>query len=300
MTTPLFGQAKKPVERDGRGRPRIVCLDGKTRSYTRVTTFIDCLEDKTSIARWGERNVLVGALAGTAANRTALSKSVAAAVAMGDDGKKTLNELVDKAKTIAGSSDKADEGTANHSLTELLDSGRELPAGLDPTTVADMDAYQLGMRGLTSLGIEEFVVNDDYLCAGTFDRVLRVEPGFDWPEWLVGRHVVGDLKTGRVDYGLLKMAMQLGVYANSNLYDTSTFARTPLGLDLTVGLILHLPVGAGRLDVYALDIAAGYRQVELARQVRAHRATANRTKEFSQLLRSTDAKGVAASTEVAA
>jgi hypothetical protein len=288
VTAP-FGTAKRDFERDGRGRPRIQCLDGKTRSFTRVTTFIDCLEDKTTLAKWGERMVLIGALTGTAQDRTGLAKKVLAAQAVED--KNTLNELADNAKTRARASDKAEDGTATHTLTELLDTGRDLPAGLDAATLADLQAYEAGTLGLEPLGVEVKVVNDQYETAGTYDRTFRVLPGFFWPEWLVGRVVVGDLKTGRVDFGLAKMAMQLGVYANSVRYDPETHERTPLGADLAAGLILHLPAGEARLDVYALDIAFGYRAVGLAQQVRQYRAAARRTAEFSQLVASVTADG---------
>lgn len=291
MTAPVFGKPKRDFDRDGRKRPRIKGLDGTTRSYARVTTFIDCLEDKKSLNDWDKRMVLIGALDGTVAQRNSLAKAVKAAAAVED--KNTLNDLAEDCKTRARASEKATDGTATHTLTELLDSGRPLPDGLDPETLADLGAYQQGTVGLKALGIEEKVVNDTYQTAGTYDRTFQVQPGFGWPDWLVGRVVVGDLKTGRVDYGLAKMAMQLGLYANSVRYDPDTHEREALGADLGIGLILHLPAGEARLDVYALDIQFGYMAVDLAHRVRLFRNAARRTGEFSQLVNSVDLKAAA-------
>jgi hypothetical protein len=284
VTAPTFGSAKPPpVERDRWGRPKIVGLDGKKVGYTRVTTFIDCLEDKTNLTNWKCRQVLKGAITGTPAERTALAKKVLAAHATED--KKALDGFVEDCLTRARSSDKAEEGTATHTLTEIIDGGKELPDGLDPATLRDLAAYRKATAGLTSLDIETFVVNDLYLTAGTFDRLYRVEPGFGWPDWLVGKVVIGDLKTGRVDYGLRKMAMQLGIYANSHRYDTVTFGRTDLGADPAIGLIVHLPAGEARCEVIGLDIVQGYADVALAKAVREHRKAATKSAVFSVSLR---------------
>lgn len=99
--------------------------------------------------------------------------------------------------------------------------------------------------------------------------------GVDSPNrtYLCGEQMIPTHNTGTLDYGVNKIAMQLAVYAHSQLYDRATAARTPLGdVDLEHAVIIHLPAGAGRCTLHHVNIAAGWDKVELAAQVREWRS----------------------------
>src|SRR5690606_4914595 len=70
---------------------------------------------------------------------------------------------------------------------------------------------------------------------------------------------------------ILKIAMQLAVYARSVLYGPATRERTPLEVDQDRAIVIHLPAGQGRCELHWVDIAAGWEAVQVAAQVRQWR-----------------------------
>jgi hypothetical protein len=69
------------------------------------------------------------------------------------------------------------------------------------------------------------------------------------------------------------IAVQMAMYANAEYtYDWRTKECTPLpDIDKTRGVILHLPAGQGRLDLYEVDLVAGWEAAQMAMEVRAWR-----------------------------
>ncbi|WP_257002100.1 hypothetical protein [Streptomyces sp. WZ.A104] len=214
------------------------------------------------------------------------------------EGKSALDALAERAVTRAGANVKRERGTHLHSLSEYVDRGEELPHGTASADLADMAAYKMATVGFDVMAMEQFVVVDELKVGGTFDRVLRYEgPGPD------GRPVsglyVGDLKTGSVQYGGLKMATQLAVYSRGELYDHSVFpvdGRSPRALaawkkrevpaDLAAtayspmpavsqewGIIIHLPAGEARCTLYWADLRVGWETARLALDIRRARGT---------------------------
>lgn len=272
-----------PVRRSKDGRPYVYDLDkGKEVCWARVTSFIDCLEDRTMLARWGERMTLLGVRddVGVGGALMALPPVPPLSVrpthdelvernGLLDDEKKALNSIITQAKEAAGYKDAANLGTLLHELTEVVDGGGTLPADTQEVLADDVAAYQAALErySLVPVEAETFVVNDEVKAAGTFDRVYL----WTKPDGTTVR-VVGDLKTGRVDYGHGKLAQQLALYANSKRYDPDDQeARGNLRVSTEVGLIVHLPAGAAECRVYAVDLKAGWRGVMLAAEVRAWR-----------------------------
>jgi hypothetical protein len=240
-------------------------IEGTFDYYTRVSTLAKALDTGDGLVKWKAAMTLMGA---------AKSPTIVKAAKVLTDWH-DAHELVEQACTLAGAGDKATEGTTLHKLTEVVDDpAGALPDGLDPSTLASLSAYENATAGLTPLAAEMFVVNDAIRCAGTFDRLYRVEAVDPWPAWLHGRVVVGDLKTG--SYYPMPHAIQLAAYARGSLYDPADGARTPLGADQGVGLVMHLPQGEGRCDIYALDIAAGWTAAQAATWARDWNAAANR------------------------
>lgn len=244
------------IPRDRFGRPLVLPRDGgpKRVAYQRVTTFADVLENQRGLMTWMKRQTMYGA-----GQRPDLVLAASAAKA---DDKKLLDELAEKAMEAAQSSKGATIGTALHSLTERVDSGE--PLGQVPdSAIDDIAAYQMATRGMEHLGIEQFLVHDDWRIAGTTDRVVRYQGGT----------YIADVKTGSIDYPG-KFALQLAAYAHCQPYDIATDTRTDRdpNMDLTRALIIHLPAGKGTCRLLWIDIEKGWKACRLAREVWEWRA----------------------------
>lgn len=262
------------IDRDRYGRPLITPPDGgKPTAYTRCTTFVDCLEDKFNLQKWQQRMVATGL-----ANRADLLLAVSAA---GDD-KRKLDAICSDAREAAGASGAATTGTALHALTELIDRGQPLPA-LPETAKADLEAYAAATAHLTATHIEQFTVVDELKVGGTADRIVQVD----------GVSYIADIKTGSIEWGLGKIAMQLAVYAHGTGYSPSG-ERFSLGpIDQNVGIIIHLPAGQAKCELVPVDLAAGWEGVQLATQVRGWRSRKDFRLERPDLVAAPDAEAAA-------
>lgn len=252
-------------ERDGWGRPKIIQPGGKKVAYTRCTTFIGCLEDTYNLGKWSQRMVAAGL--GQRPDLLLRASSLGLQPLDPDAKKrwkKEMDQVTDKAVEAGKASSAATIGTAVHDYTEQIDRGQEL--GYVPDTYrTHLDAYRAKTAGMVWQHIEQPVVLDDLKIAGTPDRIGTV-PGHQ-------KMIIGDVKTGDTDYGILKMCMQEAVYAHSLLYDVATGQRTPIGdVDLERGLIIALSAERASCDIFWIDLAAGWRAVETAGKVREWRA----------------------------
>lgn len=249
-------------------------IKDKYAYYSRASSAGKAIDDTTALTKWKLRQVIIG----LASNRHLLLNAQAHAVDS-DDNKHILNDIAEQAMEAAKSSSAASTGTALHKLAEYADAGVDIP-GLDDTARRDIDAYKACMvrYGVTMHRAERFVVCDELRVAGTFDREMSVAvaPGVSF---------VGDVKTGntsknrdgeveRDEAGRIRlayvtsMAVQLGVYANSSLYDPLTGARTPLEVDKTSAIVIHLPQGLGECELHWLNIAEGWKAAHLAADAR--------------------------------
>lgn len=268
-----YGGERTDVRRTKDGRPYVYDFEkGKEAAFTRVSTFIDCLEDKSLLARWGERMTLLG----LKQEKDLRSRLMKVDVETLDDKelRNTLNALVSEAKEVAGTRDAAHLGTDLHGLAETLDRGEELP-DVPEELADDIEVYRKTIERyrLRPVDIERFVVLDDLRAAGTLDRIYEWQPNPDADPI----RVVGDVKTGRIDYGQGKLAMQLAMYSRGAGYDPSKpQERVDTEVDQDVGLIIHLPAGQGFARVYRVDLNIGWQGVLLAQQVRAFRALSAR------------------------
>jgi hypothetical protein len=286
--------------------------DGKVVGYTRVTTYIDCLEDKRALHDWTKRLLLEGVALHDTDGQTGdetLPEPVVARVRqlvhvrdvaiakarkkdkkgkldVGDlarltdrawgDFKKALNALAEELEELGGRNEKAQKGTDLHALCELYDRegidavGQLLTDGkISPADLRDVEAYAEAMRraGIKVLDIERVVVNDELKVGGRLDRVVMGRlPGAQR-----ATRMVGDIKTGRLDFGAGKIAQQLEMYASSVGYDLDTDERTDLKLSRTKAVLIHLPAGTGECHIYVVDLGLGRKGNGLAGQVRAWR-----------------------------
>lgn len=295
------------INRDDEGRPRLlaVCwlcngegrrpsptgIEGRTvkcqgckgegvreKTYKRVTSYIDVLEDKSFVQAWAERMVLLGI-----AEDTGFLTGVLDVDPETREGKDLLNRRAEAAKDLGGANRKSDKGSHLHDLSEVVDRREALPEGLPDADVVDMLAYAEGTHPFFNIvHMEELVVNEQLGTAGTPDRVSRwigegklIAPNgtIIGPDELI----ITDLKTGRVDFGALKMAMQLSIYSRSKLHVKGTHLRADLGnVNQEWGIIMHLPAGSGKLDLYWADLTLGWEAVEIATQVHAMRKASRR------------------------
>jgi hypothetical protein len=241
------------VPRDRWQRPLIVpAAGGKPKAYTRVTTFAGSVEDMYGLGQWQQRMVAIGLSA---------RKDLLLSVAAHTDDKDELNRIVDQAREAAAASAAATTGTALHKLAERYDRGQMPLADMPESNRDDMEAYAIATAPFTIHGIEQFVVIDEIQVAGTFDRIVEYS----------GQRYVADIKTGSIEYGVGKMAVQLALYSRGWLYQPGKPDRGSTGVSTTAGIIIHLPAGQGRCDLYWIDLRAGWEAAELCDKVRAWR-----------------------------
>lgn len=297
MTTDPFSTISSELPRDRWGRPLITPPEGgEAIAYTRCTTFVGCLEDTYHLGLWQLRMAVLGMAARKDLQLAAM------AISDPDDryAKRNLNDIAKQAKDAAAGSAKATIGTALHSFTERIDQGHAL-GNVPEEYMPDLDAYIKITNGLESLGIEGFCVRDDLRVGGSYDRIYRftaqfldayeayhgrrlLYPDGDWVE--EGDAVIGDVKTGNIDFGMGKISMQLGVYANSEDYDHTLGTRTPLvgNPSKAYGLVVHLPAGQGTANLVWADIGAGWETAStLAKGVQAWRKRKDLASTFASL-----------------
>jgi hypothetical protein len=251
MTLTEIATVTPEIDRDRYGRPMIVPPGGgKKVPYRRCTTFVGALEDTFNLARWQQRMVAVGL-----ADRPDLLLGVAAH----REDKAKLNQLCEDALEAARGHAAATTGTAVHALTEIVDRGADLPV-IPDGAAADLAAYRARTAGVEWLAIERGIVVDHLKVHGTPDRIGRF-PGQPPRVW--------DIKTGDIEYGIGKIAMQLAMYAHGVFYDHVGASRTPMpaDLDMTTGVIIHLPAGKGTCELVEVDLVAGWEGVQVAREV---------------------------------
>lgn len=298
-----FSTVQTELPRDRWGRPLITPPDGtEPVAYQRVTTFVGPLEDTYHLGLWQLRMAVLG---------MSRRKDLILAASAVDDPtdkyqKRKLNDIAKAAKDAAAGDAAANTGTAIHSLTERIDMGHALGDFVPEEYLPDLKAYADIMQGFEILGIEGFCVRDDLRVGGTYDRILGFTSEFldaheakhgnrlHYPqhagrsdavrEVQPGDAVIGDVKTGHVDLGAGKIAMQLGVYANSLDYDHTLGTRTPLAGNPSKdwGVVIHLPAGTGTARLLWFDIRAGFEAAQtLAVGVHAWRKRKDLTHEFA-------------------
>jgi len=262
-----FATVRPEPERDRWGRPYVLTPGGRRTAYTRCTTYVGAIEDSFNITRWKERHVAVGI-----ATQQHLRDTVASLSLDNDDHKTPLNDLCEQAKEAAGASDASRWGTYMHNVTEAHDRDLDPAAVSVPDLVRprprdayvpDLAAYIEATKPLKHVQIEQFTVQDFLAIGGTPDRVVQV-----------GRkRYIADLKTGDVQFGSLKIAAQLAVYARSLPYDVTTDQRMDAhGAEIDKGIVIHLPAGTGKCTLHWVDLLAGWEAVKVCRTIRAQRS----------------------------
>lgn len=250
-------------KRDRWGRPLVIPPDGgKDVAYDRFSSHGQRLEDRFNLEAWKLRTASIGI-----AQRPDLYAQIAACPA---DDKKRLDALVKQALEAGGSTIGAGLGTALHEFTQRVDDGTLAIDDVPAPWNLDIAAYRAALEtyGLTIIPelIECTLVNDELRLAGTADRFYRDTDG---------KVLLADIKTGKsIGDNPLGYIVQTACYANSVLYNIETGERTPIdGLVTDVALIVHIPAGQSRCDIYAVDAVAGYQAARTASDVKRWQRT---------------------------
>lgn len=244
-------------------------VDEKEKHWVfRVTKYIDVLDDGYQLDLWKQRQVLRGTVV-----RPDLQLKAAALGEQPDkvetyeqyrDWRNEYDQLTRKLMDAAKSGEKANIGDALHLFSERLDRGLRV----DPREVPQryhqhLSSYVQATAGLTAIEVERFMVCDELKCGGTPDRILLDERG---------RIVIGDVKTGNVDYDPEKIARQLAIYAHSRFYDDATGERTmPYEIDQEWGVVIKLDARTGVCELLDINLAEGWQGVLTCQRVRAER-----------------------------
>lgn len=210
------------------------------------------------------------------------------------DFKRAMNTLVDEVFEVGGGRDAATKGTDLHALCERYDAeGMDAIAALHdageitPADLADVQAYADAMRDLGAEVMESelIVVDHELKVAGRLDRIVRCRlPEIRDPKTgevirpadTRARRYVADIKTGRIDYGIGKIAQQIERYAVSQAYDDTTGESRAHGANREFGLLIHVPAGTGTARIHIVDLRAGRAGNKLSGEVRAFRNAGKR------------------------
>lgn len=240
---------------------------GEDAKWTRVTTFIEAIDDGTGLTKWKLGLTVRGLVLSDQLMRQARAEH---------DNDKACRDIAERAHLWAGSKLSAAVGTALHTATEHHDlgTGHRPPAPWD--LHVDAWAGALAAHGIEVVPgwIERIVVNPEVGCAGTLDRLVRLPDG---------RVVVLDIKTGvdktdddgKVKRSAIKKAtyaVQAGVYANStHAWTPDGYEALPDDLDRTTAIIAHLSAETGECEMWMVDAAEGWQRAKVALAVREAR-----------------------------
>lgn len=275
MTQPKFDPLEDNVGRGGvirdqYDRAMLVPPGGGARvPYTAMSTLAKQLGSDFALHRWDLRMTAKGV--GMSRELSALAGSSRYDTRIGEDDADRnreegliLDDVVERAKFLAGAHQKRDWGSAFHRYAEQPDPLGEPPVEME----RDLQAFHriLDMLGITILATELFVVNEELHAAGSFDYALLVP-------WRPGVIVIGDSKTGRKK--LDNDEIQLWGYAGSEIYDRDTDERytfeEALGLpvDQELAYTIRTAAESGEPELFPLDLVSGRESAILAMQVHA-------------------------------
>lgn len=240
---------------------------GKPARWTRVTKFVDCIDDKENLIAWISRHVAKG----VAGSDDLITRAAAASLT----NRGELDRICREAKKLAGGDQAADDGTFLHALSEAFDRREdvEVPPKWKGHVLRYADLIDNGPLEVIPEYIERIVVVPELMVAGTFDRLMRVKydvtvafPSGRTVELQKGDVVVVDVKTSKVlEYSQLKFSAQFACYA------AARYVFVPPTEDGTVGtydtlpeirkdvaFILWLPSTKTEAGIVAVDITAGW------------------------------------------
>lgn len=235
---------------------------GEQRSYQSASNYGYPLLDQYGLTKWRQRQLLIG----VAQRPDLIAMLSTMGTAAGEDNSK-LDEIVATALNVAGTSVKANRGTAIHEAFRAADEGRPYPAEYEPF-VASYRA-ELARHGLTVGLIERLVTSPGFGACGRLDRTF-IEAD--------GTHVLGDVKsTGRLELQAHEISVQLKIYqaaSHMRSADGKTWEAIPRGkhpLRDDYAIVVHVDQETAAVTLYRVDLRIGGIGAQLAEQVRGWR-----------------------------
>lgn len=251
------------------------------RPWRRVSDIKSILDDESLLIKWKLRQVLIGCKR----SPELLDKITPGMIEAIDNHrtepmswsvKSRLNDLVEQALALAGSSDGASVGTEFHTLMELIDAGepgfekRSNPGhGLTDDQRAMIDAYSatIAEHRITMVPhlIERVIVVPELGVAGRLDRIVidagtsRVPQAAPAPAYRIG-----DVKSqASMNFGHIGLGVQLACYANASwMLDMTTdpWHWEPMhAVDKAAGVIVWTPATQpGVAEIYDVDLIKGW------------------------------------------
>lgn len=250
---------------------------GKSMSWTRATTFASSIADTFALTKWQCRMTALG----LGMRRDLLAQVQGITDPDSGDAKKHLGKLVDDAQEHAGSRTAANLGTALHTQTEHVDTGRWSLADVPEQWRGHVAAYRAAMdsAGMACAPeyVERIVCVPELEVVGTLDRLVADH----------GTTLIGDLKTGReLSYAWGEIAIQLCCYAHASCmwdWQAETWVEMP-AVDQQRALVMHVPAvdPEPTCTLYEVDIEAAWKTaVPLAAGVRRWRKRKGLTSELA-------------------
>jgi len=274
------------LRRGRQGRPKLIPRGLSTRvEYTRASSLSDYISggNEWGLNRWQKRLIIRGAGIRPDLARMAAAESYEQAPGTEKDvlyreAGQNLDSYVDQAIEAAGGHEKANWGTAVHSLVRPGSQG--IIAEEDVELRKSVEGFHAAMRGIEIVGSELFIANDEVLAAGTFDGALDIPLiNGDGSEGQPDNLVIGDWKTGQPH--IVEHVVQLAVYCRGELYDAATDTRQtfeehfgrPMRTD--VGLVVRIPPELAnhpdpskRVKLLLVDLNEGWRLAKVAAYIR--------------------------------
>lgn len=207
----------------GNGRPKIRHADDPTAMsyWPRASSFAHGVENTFLLDRHGERLVARG----MAISPDLCDLATALAGLEERPDKDEATRIAGLAKTAAGGDRKSNSGTALHKLRERRDRGEDL-AFVPAKMWEALRAYIKLMEPFEIHGSEQFVVNDRWGTAGSYDVLLGLGAGYemvapDGEMFDAASRLIGDLKSGaHIDeLGRVERAVQQVIYAYGTPYE---------------------------------------------------------------------------------
>lgn len=249
------------------GRYRVADpVTGEVRSWTRASNIGAAVADRWALERYTNRQLVRGLAA-----RTDLLDLLKASVEL-DNAK--VDEIIETALQVSGSTVKANQGTTIHEVQRRVDLGLPVPEGMEHYA----DGYRAALKraGLTVVAVEVLVCNRPLGAMGRADRVYREADGM---------LVIGDTKsTAHLDLAQHEIAPQMATYACADWIDERGFTGPHHGegdkpvwvrtfdllrTDYAIAVLVDRESGA--VSLYRVDLHLGGYAANLATQVREYR-----------------------------
>jgi hypothetical protein len=261
------------------------------RGIQSVTTMIDGFEESRALSIWEQEQMLIGLVRqptlyeeltlavhrwvseGADLRNISQHPHIRKALTGGNDRSATEVSIVGRAKQAAGANEARQAGTNRHTAWEhRAKTGELIGTRAIQGQLLSVEAL-LAAAGLERVpGLSERVVrNVAVRAAGRFDDILR--------ERATGRLLIADLKTKRKAFrSYMAVDAQLATYARSEWMlqcedcDASLehvhYVSGPVHhVDLTEGVILHVPSDGGTPYLRRADLVEGWKVAQLARAV---------------------------------